>query len=237
MADEGWDPLTSDSQTRWGEEEELEAAGAPPPPPVLVTLVPALAAAPRPQLLVMGFGPLAAAFLHHLPGKACAGSVLLPEQSLAGNAVAPHHADKGTHLFFATPAARAGGALCVAGAAAAPPPDERAAAWAAALLARLQPQRVLLLDCLDAAEARKIGQSSAAPPVRLFCGGVPALLLAHSSPLSFVLSSCSRCRRRRRRPRRPPFPSSRPGHCTAAPAQPCSRSAPRAARRRARTCR
>jgi len=177
MADEGWDPLTSDSQTRWGEEEELEAAGAPPPPLILVTLVPALAAAPRPQLLVMGFGPLAAAFLHHLPGKACAGSVLLPEQSLAGNAVAPHHADKGTHLFFATPAARDGGALCVAGAAAAPPPDERAAAWAAALLARLQPQRVLLLDCLEAAEARKVGQSSAAPPVRPLCGEVPACSL------------------------------------------------------------
>jgi hypothetical protein len=84
-----------------------------------------------------------------------AGSLLLPEQSLAGNRVAPSPHDTGTHLLFASGARGGDDALCLAAACGVPPPDARTHAWAAALLAHVAPGRLLLLDTLPDGEARK----------------------------------------------------------------------------------
>jgi len=101
--------------------------------------------APRPRLLVVGFGPLAAALLHCLPGAQLCGSLALPGVSLRSNAAFPSPFDAGCHVVGLSTthsllAAAVGQPRSV--------PADRATAWAATLLASISPAHVLLLDAV-----------------------------------------------------------------------------------------
>jgi len=213
--DGGFDPLTAGvpSRSRVTEEDEAEAEAATPLRAIILTVRQSPAAhaslselarqwpralratftdgKARPQLLVLGLGPLAAGLLHHLPGAVLCGSLALPEVCQRLNGVKPAPGDRGVCHLFTIPAAP--GAL-VAAVGGPPVPAERAVAWANALLAEVQPARACVLDALPAhtrCAARPLaalqtdaaagqGQPCCAPllPAGPLIGGVAAALLS-----------------------------------------------------------
>jgi len=144
-----FDPLTEGFPTRTALEEEEEEAEATAPAlfePALMSWSPAvraaLASGPlQPNLMVVAIGPAPCALMHHCAAdRQPLGSIVLPEQPMAGNAAKPALSDATCFVYGI-----GGGTdvLLVQCQYAVPPP--RAASWAAALLGSVRPGKSVVL--------------------------------------------------------------------------------------------